>query len=219
MGHAELLSAALCIPALLLYFTAADGSHHLSPLTHWLLVVSAACVVWMAALCKEIGITVIGAMVVYDILLVPLYSGPVSTRGSDTRGTGSKQGGGGIPAARARAAAAAVATRQDGQVKGRTGKSRSSTAGRSGGGADPAGGGGGSSSAGVTSSGCSVDAVEGDGEGRGSGMDWRKVVRIVLLALAGLLYLKMRGWVAVDHLVRIYRRVSNVHYAHVILNF
>ena len=85
VGHAELLCAALSIPALLLYFTAVDapsaggggtsrlrGRENAGGCRHWALVAAALVFTWAAALSKEIGITVLGTMMVYDLLLVPL---------------------------------------------------------------------------------------------------------------------------------------------------
>ena len=85
VGHAELLCAALSIPALLLYFTAVDapsaggggtsrlrGRENAGGCRHWALVAAALVFTWAAALSKEIGITVLGTMMVYDLLLGPL---------------------------------------------------------------------------------------------------------------------------------------------------
>ncbi|MEW5299918.1 MAG: hypothetical protein WDW36_002888 [Sanguina aurantia] len=209
VGHAELLSASLCIPALLLYFTAADGSHRLSSTMHLLLVGSAACAVWMAALCKEIGITVIGAMIVYDILLVPLHTESASPPHTDADGSKSAAlsggGGGGAqgPGARTKGVGlggeGAAAGSPAGAGKGMSG-SRSRRQGRRPTEAVDSESGGGGGGAGLAGHG---------GGSRGGGVGWAKILRILLLAAAGVLYLKMRGWVAGDHLVRIYRRVEN----------
>lgn len=127
MGHAELLCAALSLPALVLYLTAVDHRHAggLTAGATWAMAASAVALAWLSALSKEIGITIVGTMAVYDLLLVPL-------------GSGGRGGGGGWRAA-------------------------------------------------------AGDAKWG---------------RIVVLGLAGVLYVKLRGWVAVDQLVRIYRKVS-----------
>jgi hypothetical protein len=58
VGHAELLCAALSIPALLAYMAAADG--RVSGLaSHWRHVGAAVLLGWAAALSKEIGITIV----------------------------------------------------------------------------------------------------------------------------------------------------------------
>jgi hypothetical protein len=58
VGHAELLSAALSIPALLCYMAAAEG-RVASMGAHWRLVAVAVLLGWAAALTKEIGITIV----------------------------------------------------------------------------------------------------------------------------------------------------------------
>lgn len=40
-------------------------------LQHWLLVLTAACLAALAALSKEIGITIVGTMMLYDLLMAP----------------------------------------------------------------------------------------------------------------------------------------------------
>ena len=158
VGHAELLCVSLSIPALLLYFSAADNDaadtslfssttsgpgsatagpsgaaepatatslsieehQRLAVALHWARVILAALLTWAAALSKEIGITVVGAMLAYDLLLVPA-------------------------------------------VRGSTG---------------------------------------------GTLLWQRKWGRMLLMCIAGVLYVKLRGWVAVDQLVRIYRKVG-----------
>ena len=88
VGHAELLCASLSIPGMLLYFAAADSdaaphsvaaspsmlksSLALATAVHWSRVILAVLLSWAAALSKEIGITIIGCMLAYDVLLVPL---------------------------------------------------------------------------------------------------------------------------------------------------
>lgn len=152
VGHAELLCAALSLPAVLLYMSAVDGKYaaarqlaslqhppgniHSGQSTptnmhtesvlrnavatdayqHWLLVMAAVALIWAAALSKEIGITVAGTMMVYDVLL----SQPT----------------------------------------------------------------------------CSAHHSR------------RQLMRILFIALSGIAYIKLRSWVAVDQLVRIYRKVS-----------
>eukprot|EP00873_Tetraselmis_striata_P017239 jgi/Tetstr1/437503/TSEL_026182.t1 len=105
----------------------------LNPFAHWVLVLFAAACCWAAALAKEIGITVAGSMLLFDILLVPIEAVPTGV--SDD--------------ARARA----IAFRS---------------------------------------------------------VQWRrKLARAVLLVLTTVGYIKMRNFVAGDHLVRIYRKVEN----------
>lgn len=169
VGHAEVLCAVLSILALLAYCSAADGdaaaggggtahatSHspgvpcegakvdggrrhaHLfaaqppatSTAGHGGRVAVALTLSWAAALSKEIGITIIGAMLAYDVLLVPLA--PHSSSKSSSGGQG-----------------------------------------RSG----------------------------------GRMARYRKWVRMGVAAAAAVGYVRMRSLVAVDHLVRIYRKV------------
>jgi hypothetical protein len=58
VGHAELLCAALSIPALLAYVAAADGRAGGGG-RHWRAVGAAVALGWAAALAKEIGITIV----------------------------------------------------------------------------------------------------------------------------------------------------------------
>jgi hypothetical protein len=58
VGHAELLCAALSIPALLCYMAAAEG-RVATVGAHWRLVAAAVLLGWAAALAKEIGITIV----------------------------------------------------------------------------------------------------------------------------------------------------------------
>lgn len=58
VGHAELLCAALSIPALLCYMAAADG-RCTSMAAHWGHVAGAVALGWAAAAAKEIGITIV----------------------------------------------------------------------------------------------------------------------------------------------------------------
>jgi hypothetical protein len=134
VGQAELWCAALSILALLLYCRAADADARGSgPQAargepgaggHWRLVAGALGMACLAALSKEIGITVVGSMVLYDLLVSPHLQ---------HQGAGS-----GVSAA---------------------------------------------------------------------GRRRRRLLRVCSAAAAGLLYVKMRAWVATDHLVRIYRKV------------
>eukprot|EP00887_Chlorella_sp_A99_P006721 scaffold3.g6721.t1 len=68
VGHAELLCAGLSIAALLRYMDAADGRAR-----GWraqaAALTAAAGLAWAAALAKEIGITIVGAMLCYEALL------------------------------------------------------------------------------------------------------------------------------------------------------
>lgn len=56
VGHAELLSAALALLALITYMSAAPA---LSSAQHYRLLAAAICMLWLAALAKEIGITMV----------------------------------------------------------------------------------------------------------------------------------------------------------------
>jgi hypothetical protein len=66
---------------MLLYFNAVDGnynSHETAQVSlkhtevfRWWQIVAAVLLSWSAALCKEIGITTLGVMMLYDLLLVP----------------------------------------------------------------------------------------------------------------------------------------------------
>lgn len=101
--------------------------HVADMLQHWLLVLAAAALAFCAALSKEIGITVIGTMLLYDALMAPHLR---------LRGGSSSAG---------RQAAQAACRRQ--------------------------------------------------------------LLRMVLVAATAVVYVKMRQWVAVQQLVRIYRKV------------
>ena len=102
VGFAELICVVLSVPALLLYFKAADGRYPAAAaaaaagpsvssssassssaaaaataaaavqdaLQHWSLVAAAVALAYVAALSKEIGITMLGSMFVYEMLLV-----------------------------------------------------------------------------------------------------------------------------------------------------
>ncbi|KAG1677925.1 hypothetical protein FOA52_001343 [Chlamydomonas sp. UWO 241] len=167
VGMAETLCFVLSIPALLLYISAADsdervlgvgapeGAAPASSAAHWGRVAGCIALAWCAALAKEIGITVLGAALLYDILLVPLVPPvpptlvPPGARGCAANAPDSDDGG-------------------DGKRKR---------------GASAAGGSG-----------------------------WlaaRKAARLALLCVCGALYVKARGMVAGDQLVRIYRKVEN----------
>lgn len=71
VGQAELICAALSIPALLMYFRAADSTAGSTPgaassvsmLEHWRMVCCALLLAFLSALAKEIGITVVGGAV------------------------------------------------------------------------------------------------------------------------------------------------------------
>ncbi|GFR39824.1 hypothetical protein Agub_g317, partial [Astrephomene gubernaculifera] len=151
---------------------------------HWLTVAAAAVLALAAALAKEIGITVLGCMLVADLLLVPVV----------VRGLPYDNGGGGGCGYRPRTAMKAETVHN----KHVEGKSKASDySGRNGG-----GGGGGA-----------VPAV------------WRfvrhalrlaqavtadpKLPRLVFLAVVGWGYVGLRRRVAVEQLVRIYRKVEN----------
>lgn len=57
VGHAELLSAALALLAVITYMSAAS-THSLAP--HYRRLTASLCMLWLAALAKEIGITMVG---------------------------------------------------------------------------------------------------------------------------------------------------------------
>lgn len=70
VGQAELLSAALSLLALLIYLQLTGGAPVPGPGgAPWVSLAAAVLLAWLAALGKEIGITVLGSMAVYDILL------------------------------------------------------------------------------------------------------------------------------------------------------
>ena len=58
VGHAELLSAALALLALITYISAASV---LSRAQHYRLLAASICMLWLAALAKEIGITMVSS--------------------------------------------------------------------------------------------------------------------------------------------------------------
>ncbi|KAG2501825.1 hypothetical protein HYH03_000324 [Edaphochlamys debaryana] len=177
VGHAELLCALLSVPAVRLYVSAAEAAavRRAAPVVapgaggaggrgdrgrgsgeerargkgdawswgakaaHWGAVLGAASLAVLAALAKEIGITVLGCMLAADVMLVP------------------------------------VVVRQPHAAHG-------STAGRGG----------------------AVLRVL-----RWAAWEEPKLPRMALLAAVGVAYVKLRSWVAVDQLVRIYRKVEN----------
>jgi hypothetical protein len=102
--------------------------------SHWVLIIFSLACCWAAALAKEIGITIAGAMLAFDILLAPIEPLPPPGVGGDSD--------------RKR-----VATFRAKQWR-------------------------------------------------------RKMARYAILCLSTLAYIKMRNWVAGDHLVRIYRKVT-----------
>lgn len=155
VGHAELLCAALSIPAVLLYCKAADAGTAMSPAVHWAHVGGAVLLSWAAALSKEIGITVVGTMLVYDVLLVPLTC--TAGVGSGSSGTTDAKNG--------------STTAVDGDF-------------------------------------CSNDKGHSTAAHPAPSTGERKWLRLLVLCVAGVTYVKMRSWVAGDHLVRIYRKVG-----------
>ena len=68
VGHAELLCAALSIPALLCYMAAADG-RVASTRAYWARLAAAVALGWAAALTKEIGITIVSGMLPVGLLI------------------------------------------------------------------------------------------------------------------------------------------------------
>jgi hypothetical protein len=119
---------------------------------HWCHVLLALLLTFAAALSKEIGITVVGAMLAYDILLIP----PVSNAGH-TCVTGNRQEDGTHPCTSGKATP---------QHQGSVAKAARLLV-------------------------CQ-----------------RKVWRMVLCVAVALGYVRLRSWVAVDQLVRIYRKVG-----------
>eukprot|EP00803_Ostreobium_quekettii_P011106 evm.model.scf_344.3 EVM.evm.TU.scf_344.3 scf_344:28738-43688(+) len=74
VGQAELLSALLSISALLWYLHAINNGPASQPLVHggrWAAACVAVALALIAALCKEIGITALGSMLVADFFLSP----------------------------------------------------------------------------------------------------------------------------------------------------
>jgi hypothetical protein len=62
-------------------------------LQHWLLVLAAAVLAFCAALSKEIGVAVIGTMLLYDALMAPhlrVHSGSNSSSSSSSSSTGQR---------------------------------------------------------------------------------------------------------------------------------
>ena len=163
----------MSIPALLLYFHAVDSrtsqeDRQIVPppslpypskgrvgwrTSIWVVVAAAVLLSWAAALSKEIGITVLGAMMVYDLLLVPLDQRAAGPRPPHPKKSVSNSDGG------------------DASVN------------------------------------CSKS-----GEHTSEYSVWRqaKWLRLALLCLAGILYVKARSFVAGDQLVRIYRKVVGI---------
>jgi hypothetical protein len=161
VGQAEMWGALLSMAAFLIYMPAADGRYSTpstpstaavksakpraatgsgsdggAALTHWLVVGAALALALLAALAKEIGITVAGTMMLYDLMMSrTAYSSP------------SPDGGPG-------AAGAAAPSRRREQR--------------------------------------------------------RRFARVLAALATGVFYVKLRGWVAGDHLVRIYRKVRGL---------
>ncbi|GLI69945.1 hypothetical protein VaNZ11_014684, partial [Volvox africanus] len=80
VGHAELLCAALSLPAVMSYIHAAEAAAAArvaerwtrgAVAAHWVKIAVAAALALAAALAKEIGITVLGCMIAADVLLIP----------------------------------------------------------------------------------------------------------------------------------------------------
>ncbi|GIL43834.1 hypothetical protein Vafri_1432, partial [Volvox africanus] len=171
VGHAELLCAALSLPAVMLYIHAAEAAAAAriagrwtcgAVAAHWVKIAIAAALAVAAALAKEIGITVLGCMIAADVLLVPA----VVTEWDDGRRTIQNDVRGG------RGVAAAVAA------------------------AEP------------------LPILPSPLQRCFRLVSWAvaeepKWMRIAALAAVGLCYVRLRSWVAVDQLVRIYRKVEN----------
>lgn len=141
MGQAELWCALLSVSALLLYMRAAGGG--VCARRHWATFAGAVGLAWMAALSKEIGITVVGTMALYDLV--------IPDEAQITQAPGGGAGGAKAPGA------ASGARELRAQLRRR--------------------------------------------------LERRRLARLAVLAAAGLAYVKLRSWVAVDQLVRIYRKV------------
>ena len=76
VGRAELLSAIMCLLALLLYMSAVDGTASLHVSRHSLLLLAALTCAAAAMAAKETGFTILGAFVLYDMLVLALPSAP-----------------------------------------------------------------------------------------------------------------------------------------------
>ena len=213
VGQAELICAALSIPAVMIYLAAAEraaaarlaaaaaagrssgseagrgrgsaGARHraavVEALAHWGGVAAAVCLALAAALAKEIGITVLGLMLAADAVLVPLV---VRLPGGAAPPPGQRQTG---------------HTGQEHSGEKAEEKAEEKVAERAG-------------------SGAAADA-----RGVQPTLLWRLVraavwaaaeepkwLRLCVLVAAGVGYVKMRSAVAVDQLVRIYRKVRGV---------
>ncbi len=101
VGQAELLCACFSIPAMLIYFSAVDQFAASTAATEqwgvgsaalWSSVVGSVLLSWAAALSKEIGITILGVMVLYDVLLVPPIAATSPTKAAASKKTSSVSG-------------------------------------------------------------------------------------------------------------------------------
>lgn len=209
VGHAELLCAALALTAFFMYAHAAEQDvgndpesagkaaqgqepqqaaavmatatadeqedesntsiwrQRVSAGRQWALVFLSVALVWLAALAKEIGITMVGSLALYDLASIPLSSHKVRRKPQADSKQKQKQG-------RQGASSKAFEPFKPYSLVRRVALKM-------------------------------ADVVE---------RMWRLVqlgaskwARMLVLACAGLLYVRIRGAVASDHLVRIYRRV------------
>ncbi len=183
VGHAELLCALLSVPALWGYLAAAEWAAQrraagrwtaAAAAVHWVGVAGAVALALLAALSKEIGITVLGAMIAGDVLLVPIVVEEQVGEGQVTDGNSTKATDGSVAAATEGGPDGAEDAGRRGLGRAAGGRARVSRLGRL------------------------VGWVL-----------WRepKWLRLLLLAAAGVAYVRLRSWVAVDQLVRIYRKV------------
>jgi hypothetical protein len=160
VGQAELVCAALSLPAIALYIASAERDARArargsaASAWHAAEVAAALGLALAAALAKEIGITILGAMLAADVMFVPVVVPTAAVPpGSDDASHGCE----------ARDAAG--------------GRARNGLTGRL---------------------------------ARACGwLAWRepKWARMAAVAVVGVAYVKLRSWVAVDQLVRIYRKV------------
>ncbi|KAI7844666.1 hypothetical protein COHA_001755 [Chlorella ohadii] len=223
VGHAELLCAALSIPALLCYMAAADG-RVASARAYWARLAAAVALGWAAALTKEIGITIMGAMVCYDLLVAPLFpqqlqrlfparhlrrlphmpsQHPLKHHAQHQQQEKDKQGEQQQPQQQTQG------QQQPAQPKSASGGG----SGRHNRGASPAAVAAAATQllqqvAAAANGGGGSEAHQLDAASRRQALRL-KLQRILIAALAVLLYVKARSWLAGDQLVRIYRKVEN----------
>ncbi|KAG2448974.1 hypothetical protein HYH02_005728 [Chlamydomonas schloesseri] len=212
VGQAELLCAALSIPAIMVYVSVAEraaaarlaatgsadargavgGARWRAAAAHWGGVAAATCLALAAALAKEIGITVLGFMLAADAVLVPLVVTAPPPRPKVPQVPGHMQqerGRQGQETKREQEQPSDVQRREDRMA------SEEADEGRAGGNAQA----GSRRSLAARLARMAVWAT----------VEEPKWLRLCVLVAAGLGYVKMRSAVAVDQLVRIYRKVEN----------